>query len=79
PLVESLGGGQNCYGMMQDVSKAEDAERLAAKCREIFGKVDYIVTAAGLYQHLPLGEIGVNEWRNSLAINLDGVFYTIQA
>ncbi|AQU84167.1 MAG: SDR family oxidoreductase [Halomonas sp.] len=79
PLVESLGGEQSCYGMMQDVSKAEDAERLALKCQEIFGKVDYIVTAAGLYQHLPLGEIGVSEWRNSLAINLDGVFYTIQA
>ncbi|MGY4878214.1 SDR family NAD(P)-dependent oxidoreductase [Vreelandella aquamarina] len=79
PIVESLGGGQSCYGMMQDVSKAEDAERLASKCQEIFGKIDYIVNAAGLYQHLPLDEIGVNEWRNSLAINLDGVFYTIQA
>lgn len=78
-LVDSLGGEPYCYGVQQDVSKAEDAERLAATCKDVFGQVDYIVTGAGLYQHLALEGIGVEEWRKSLAINLDGVFYTIQA
>lgn len=79
PLVESLGSKQSCHGMIQDVSKAEDAERLASTCKELFGQVDYIVTGAGLYQHLTLDSIDTSEWRNSLAVNLDGVFYTIQA
>lgn len=78
-LVESLGGEPSCYGVRQDVSKAEDAERLAMTCKDIFGKVDYIVTGAGLYQHLAFDGISVEEWQKSLAINLDGVFYTLQA
>lgn len=78
-LVNSLGGEPNCYGVRQDVTKMEDAERIAATCKDVFGQVDYIVTGAGLYQHLPLEEIAEADWRTSLAINLDGVFFTIQA
>ncbi|RUA21996.1 SDR family oxidoreductase [Billgrantia gudaonensis] len=37
------------------------------------------VSGAGLYQHLSLAEIGEADWRKSMAINLDGVFFTIQA
>lgn len=78
-LVKSLGGAPRVIGVRQDVARPEDAEAVAACCRQAFGRADFIVTGAGLYEHLPLAEIDPLRWRRSLAINLDGVFYTIQA
>ncbi|MCD1650297.1 SDR family oxidoreductase [Halomonas meridiana] len=78
-FASTLGGEPDCLAIRHDVAKMEDAERVADACREAFGKVDYIVTGAGLYQHLSLAEIGEADWRRSMAINLDGVFFTIQA
>lgn len=63
----------------QDVADPADAQTLAERCRQAYGRVDVIVTGAGLYEHLPVAEIDPSRWRRSLAINLDGVFYTIQA
>lgn len=78
-FAAKLGGAPDCLAIRHDVAKMEDAERVAEVCQEAFGQVDYIVTGAGLYQHLPLEGIGEADWRRSMAINLDGVFFTIQA
>ncbi|TDB04660.1 SDR family NAD(P)-dependent oxidoreductase [Halomonas marinisediminis] len=78
-FAATLGGESDCLAIRHDVAKMEDAERVAESCRGAFGQVDYIVNAAGLYQHLSLAEIGEEDWRKSMAINLDGVFFTIQA
>lgn len=78
-FAATLGGAPDCLTISHDVAKMEDAERVAEACREAFGQVDYIVTGAGLYQHLALAEISEEDWRMSMAINLDGVFFTIQA
>ncbi|MDY7116458.1 SDR family oxidoreductase [Halomonas sp. SSL-5] len=78
-FAAKLGGEPDCLAIRHDVAKMEDAERVADACRQAFGQVDYIVTGAGLYQHLSLAEIGEADWRKSMAINLDGVFFTIQA
>ena len=78
-LAQELSSQVRCETVRQDVSSTDDAEALASRVRASFGKVDYIVTGAGIYEHLSLAEIDPARWRRSLAINLDGVFYTIQA
>lgn len=62
-----------------DVSSMEDAEALAKTCVAKGTGIDCIVCSAGLYEDLALEEIGPAAWRRSMAVNLDGTFYTVQA
>ena len=63
----------------QDVADPDDAARVAAQAAERFGRIDSVITGAGLYQHLSLPAITDAQWRQSLAVNLDGVFLTVRA
>ncbi|MCW2248537.1 3-oxoacyl-[acyl-carrier protein] reductase [Azospirillum fermentarium] len=63
----------------QDVTDPTAAERVADLARERFGGVDCVITGAGLYQHLDVRSMTAEQWRRSLAVNLDGVFWTIRA
>ena len=62
-----------------DVSRMAAGEHVAEISREALGEVDALICCAGLYEDIPLDGVGVPEWRRSLTVNLDGVFYTIQA
>ncbi len=62
-----------------DVTDPAAADAVAAAAAARFGAVDMVVTGAGLYQHLALGDITDAKWRTSIAVNLDGVFFTIRA
>ena len=58
-----------------DVSKADQVERLF---RDI-GHLDVLVQCAGvLTPRKPLWEVTAEEWRSSLAVNLDGVFFCMR-
>jgi len=72
-------GGRRIVTVPQDVSQAGEAEAAAAACREAFGEIDFLVPAAGLYRSAKIAEMPVEEWRRSIAVNLDGIFYTCQA
>lgn len=63
----------------QDVADPADAASVAAQVAERFSQVDAVITGAGLYQHLSLPSITDAQWRQALAVNLDGVFLTIRA
>ena len=71
--------GQRLLPLKQDATSAKDAETTFAAAAERFGKVDHVVTAAGLYRDALIAAMSDEEWRRSLAINLDGVFYTCRA
>lgn len=65
--------------MAQDVSIAKDAKRVVEKAVERFGAIDILVPCAGLYIDNLLQDMSDDEWRKVIAVNLDGVFYTIRA
>ena len=62
-----------------DVASIDDAQALAKTCATIRTGIDCVVCSAGLYEDLAIEEIGPEAWRRSMAVNLDGTFYTIQA
>jgi len=62
-----------------DVSRMAASEHVSEVSREVLGEVDALICCAGLYENIPLDGVGAPEWQRSLAVNLDGVFYTIQA
>lgn len=62
-----------------DVARPEEADAAMAAAVARFGGIDSLVTGAGLYRDAVIATMSDAEWRQSLAINLDGVFYTCRA
>jgi 3-oxoacyl-[acyl-carrier protein] reductase len=62
-----------------DVTKSEDCNAAAKLCRERFGKIDFVVPGAGLYLDQPVEAMTDAQWRQTIGVNLDGVFFTCRA
>lgn len=62
--------------LKQDAQSAADARQLAEACRAHFGSIDYLVTGAGLYRDQLVETMTDEQWRETIGVNLDGVFYT---
>jgi len=71
--------GDRIVVLRQDVTNSRDATALAAACQERFGGADYLVTAAGLYRDQLVATMTDEQWRETIGINLEGVFYTCRA
>ncbi|KRE13527.1 3-oxoacyl-ACP reductase [Bosea sp. Root381] len=72
-------GGARAVALPQDATQAGDAARVVAAALARFGRIDALVTAAGFYRDRLVTEMSEAEWRQSLAINLDGVFHSCHA
>ncbi|MFW9911718.1 MAG: SDR family NAD(P)-dependent oxidoreductase [Candidatus Thorarchaeota archaeon] len=59
-----------------DVRKESDVERVFQKAIDSFGRVDVLVANAGIANHVGVGvhEMSLEQWENTLAVNLTGVF-----
>ena len=62
-----------------DVSLPETNERLVEICQRSFGGVDTAVCCAGMLGLGSATEVPVETWRQTLAVNLDAVFYLLRA
>ena len=79
-LVEEIrAGGGGAEFMPGDVSIQETNERLVAACQRSFGGVDTIVCCAGMLGLGSATRVPVETWRQTLAVNLDAVFYLMRA
>jgi 3-oxoacyl-[acyl-carrier protein] reductase len=63
---------------MDVTQRAEVDEAVALAGRE-FGGIDILVTGAGLYVEQEVTAMSDDDWRLTLGVNLDGVFYTCRA
>jgi NAD(P)-dependent dehydrogenase (short-subunit alcohol dehydrogenase family) len=62
-----------------DVRDASAVDELGAEVLDRFGSVDVVVANAGIAGPTkPIQDVTVDEWRECLAIDLDGVFYTFR-
>ncbi len=62
-----------------DVTRLDDARRTLEGLFDELGGVDVFVSNAGGGGGTPVTEISVEEWRDVLALNLDGAFVGMQA
>ena len=62
-----------------DVSLPETNERLVEACVRAFGGVDTAVACAGMLGLGSATEVPVETWRQTLATNLDAVFYLMRS
>jgi len=62
-----------------DVSRQETNEQLIGECVRAFGGVDTVVACAGMLGLGSATEVPLETWRQTLAVNLDAVFYLMRS
>ncbi len=70
--------GEAIY-QVTDVTNPKDNEKLVARAKEVFGKVDVIFLNAGIMPSSPLSALKVDEWEQMVDINLKGVLNGLAA
>jgi len=68
--------GARTLGLQADVSNEKDVERMAAETVKAFGRIDILVNNAAIFSTLklkPFEQIGVDEWRKVMDVNILGV------
>lgn len=76
--IEEAGG--EALAVTGDVSKHQDMERVVAEVVERWGRLDVVLANAGINGvWAPVDEIAPEEWEKTIAINLNGTFFTIRA
>ncbi len=62
-----------------DVTRLPEIEAIFALAESQFGRIDGLVTCAGIITTLPLLEVTSEEWDRVFAVNAKGTFFTVQA
>jgi NAD(P)-dependent dehydrogenase (short-subunit alcohol dehydrogenase family) len=66
---------------MLDVTDEIDVDRVVTAVAERFGRIDYVVNAAGTAMKHPGGaaHVATADWRRVMSVNLDGTFFVLRA
>ncbi len=71
--------GGPVYGVVADVSKSADIDKLMAFAVEKLGTIDILVNNAGIAKFEPFLDISEESWNHTLSVNLTGLFLCSQA
>jgi 3-oxoacyl-[acyl-carrier protein] reductase len=80
-LAAGCGGPDRCIALEQDLSTPADGRALVAASVAAFGRLDVLVANHGIWEpeDAPIATMAENQWRRTLAVNLDSVFGLVQA
>ncbi|WP_448330619.1 SDR family oxidoreductase [Streptomyces sp. DSM 41534] len=71
------GAGGEAVPVATDVKRRADLSRLVATARERYGKLDALVSNAGISPISPLDDLRVEDWEEMVDVNIKGVLYGI--
>lgn len=72
-------GGNDAIGVAMDVTSEAAVETAMTKAISAFGRIDVLVSNAGIQIVAPLDEFDFPKWKLMLAVHLDGAFLTTRA
>ena len=72
------GGGEPLV-LAVDVTRRADLQRMVDAARERFGRLDVLISNAGVGPISPLDALRVDEWEQMIDVNLKGVMYGVAA
>jgi 3-oxoacyl-[acyl-carrier protein] reductase len=80
-LALECGGPDRCAAFAQELSTAEQGRALVRQTVASFGRLDILVVNHGVWPSAdaPIAAMAEEQWRSTLAINLDSVFGLVQA
>jgi len=69
-----------CIALRQELASVEDGRRLIASAVEALGRIDCLIVNHGVWpsHDAPIATMSAEQWRNTLAINLDSVLGLVQ-
>ena len=71
---EIRGRGGIARGSYESVDTAEGGEAIVQSALDEFGRVDAVISNAGIFHTAPFEDLTVHEWRQMRAVHLDGAF-----
>ena len=71
--------GRRCLMRQADLSRRDEAVALAAAVADAWGGVDTLVNNHGIWTYLEMGKGDMDAWKETMEVNLDGVFYLTDA
>jgi len=72
--------GGRALAVAADVRREDDCTAMVQAAVDAFGRLDVAVNNAGIGgARGPVGELTLEQWRDTLAVNLDGVFLAMRA
>ncbi|MGX5841768.1 glucose 1-dehydrogenase [Mesorhizobium sp. ArgA1] len=71
-------GSGECLHLQHDVSEPDAWPRVMAAVAKRFGRLDVLVNNAGIAIAKNIEDTSLDEWRRTMAVNLDGVFLGCQ-
>ena len=80
-LMAECGGPAACRAFAQELATPEEGRALVRQTVEAFGRIDILVANHGVWEARdePIATMPEEQWRRTLAVNLDSVFGLIQA
>jgi 3-oxoacyl-[acyl-carrier protein] reductase len=80
-LAAACGGPGRCVAVEQELSSPADGRALVKAAVNAFGRLDVLVVNHGIWtaEDMPIARMPDEQWRRTLAINLDSVFGLVQA
>jgi 3-hydroxybutyrate dehydrogenase len=78
-VAEELGGAEHAIGFAMDVTNETQVEAGMGRAVSHFGRIDVLVSNAGIQTVAPLEDFDFAKWKTLLAIHLDGAFLTTRA
>ena len=77
--AEELGGKETAIGIAMDVTKEDQVNEGVEQTVTAFGRIDILVSNAGIQIVHPIEDFPFADWKKLLAIHLDGAFLTTKA
>jgi NAD(P)-dependent dehydrogenase (short-subunit alcohol dehydrogenase family) len=71
---EIRAAGGTAVASYESVDHAEGGEAIVQTALDTFGRLDAVVSNAGIFQTLPFDELTTDDWRRMRRVHLDGAF-----
>jgi 3-hydroxybutyrate dehydrogenase len=78
-VAQELGGSAHAIGVAVDVTNEAQVEAGMERAIGQYGRIDVLVSNAGIQTVAPLEDFDFAKWKTLLAIHLDGAFLTTRA
>lgn len=62
-----------------EISNRSEVEKMVKATGEHWGRIDILINNAGIWTYGEMGNMPEEVWRETMAVNLDGVFYATNA
>ncbi len=77
-VAEIEGAGGVAVASHDSVASPEGGEAIVRTAVERFGRLDAVVSNAGIFNSIAFDELSADDWRRMLSVHLDGGFYLSQ-